>query len=99
MVKGLFAVPMAWKRASLAVALVLFCGAHALAVGTLTGTFSSIAAGPNVNLTMSGKLAWVHCGLYTDTNVNRNSRAAAPISKFTLASNDRPDCTNCSPAY
>ena len=99
MVKGLFAVPMAWKRASLAVALVLFCGAHALAVGTLTGTFSSIAAGSNVNLTMSGKLDWVHWGLYTDTSVNRKSCAAAQISNFTLVSNDSPDCTNCFLTY
>jgi hypothetical protein len=79
----------------LCVALLALWVPGILKAGTLTGTFSSIAAGSNVNLTMSGKLDWVHWGLYTDTSVDRKSCATPMISDFALVSNNAADCTNC----
>jgi hypothetical protein len=61
-----------------------------VSAGTLTGSFTAIAAGSNVNLTVGGKLDWVHWGLYTDTSVNRKSCANSQIGNFTtiLDTND-----------
>lgn len=52
--------------------------------GTLTGTFSSIATGSNVNLTTTGKLDWVHWGLYTENSIDRKASVTPQISNFTL---------------
>ncbi|MDE3066725.1 MAG: hypothetical protein KGJ60_04150 [Verrucomicrobiota bacterium] len=52
--------------------------------GTLTGTFTPIAAGSNVNLTAEGKLDWVHWGLYTADSLDRKADVAPQISNFTL---------------
>ncbi|MBN2506433.1 MAG: hypothetical protein JXQ71_07045 [Verrucomicrobia bacterium] len=49
---------------------------------TLTGAFTPIPQGSNVNLTPLGKLDWVHWGLYTDTSVNRKAGATPQISDF-----------------
>jgi hypothetical protein len=70
------------KVAIVAVFLCFF--AKELRAGTLTGTFHSIATGSNVNLTVSGKLDWVHWGLYTDTSVDRKASVMPQISNFTL---------------
>ena len=72
-----------WKRLPIG-ALVCF-SLNELSAGTLTGSFSSIAAGSNVDLTLGGKLDWVHWGLYTDTSVNRKSCANSQIGNFTLS--------------
>jgi hypothetical protein len=53
-----------------------------IAAATLSGTFSPIAAGSNVNLTAAGKLDWVHWGLYTDTSVNRKTCVTHLIGDF-----------------
>ena len=53
-----------------------------LPAGTLNGSFSSIATGSNVNLSVAGKLDWVHWGLYTDTSVNRKADVTAQIGNF-----------------
>ena len=52
--------------------------------GTLTGTFSPIATGSNVNLTAEGKLDWAQWGLYTATSLNRKASVTPQISNFTL---------------
>jgi len=51
---------------------------------TLSGSFQSIPAGSNVNLSAIGKLDWVHWGLYTDTSLNRKGSVSPQISSFTL---------------
>lgn len=58
--------------------------AHA---GMLSGTFTSIATGSNVDLTATGKLDWVHWGLYTDTSINRKGSVSPQISNFTVIGN------------
>ncbi|MDB6018595.1 MAG: hypothetical protein JWR19_3084 [Pedosphaera sp.] len=55
-----------------------------LPAGTLTGAFSPIATGSNVNLTISGKLDWAHWGLYTDSSLDRKASVTPQISNFTL---------------
>jgi len=62
--------------------------------GTLSGSFSPIAAGSNVNLTVIGKLDWVQWGLYTDTSVNRKGSVSPAISGFTLLGD--ASCPTCS---
>jgi len=52
--------------------------------GTLSGSFSSIAVGSSVNLSVVGKLDWVHWGLYTDTSLNRKAQVAPMISDFNV---------------
>lgn len=64
-------------------ALVVGLTASASA-GSLTGSFSSVASGSNVNLTVMGKLDWVHWGLYTDSSLNRKAGGAPMISNFKL---------------
>lgn len=56
--------------------------------GMLTGAFSPIAAGSNVDLTVVGKLDWVHWGLYTASSLNRKASVAPQISNFTLVGNN-----------
>lgn len=54
---------------------------------TLTGTFSPIAEGSNVNLTAEGKLDWVHWGLLSDSSLNRKATVTPQISDFTVLFN------------
>src|SRR5438876_8683137 len=68
-------------------------GAREAMAGTLVGSFSPVASLSNVNLTMSGKLDWVHWGLYTVTSVDRKSCATPMISNFSLAGDAL--CSNC----
>ena len=63
---------------------VLLCVQGELGAGMLTGSFSPIATGSNVNLTVVGKLDWVHWGLYTATSLNRKSCADLQIGDFIL---------------
>jgi hypothetical protein len=58
--------------------------ARRIPAGTLSGAFSSVAAGSNVNLTSDGKLDWVHWGLYTDTSVNRKASVPPMIGNMVL---------------
>ena len=53
-----------------------------LRAGSLSGSFSPIAAGSNVDLTIAGKLDWVHWGLYTDTSLDRKAGVTPQISNF-----------------
>jgi hypothetical protein len=63
----------------------LACGSLAkVSAGTLTGSFAPITAGSNVNLTLAGKLDWVHWGLYTETSVTRKNCASVQIGDLTL---------------
>jgi hypothetical protein len=50
----------------------------------LTGSFSPLPAGSNVNLTAEGKLDWVHWGLANETSLNRKATVAPQISDFVL---------------
>jgi hypothetical protein len=50
---------------------------------TLTGTFTPVPTGSNVNLTALGALDWVHWGLYTDTSLNRKAGVTPWITDFT----------------
>lgn len=55
---------------------------------TLTGNFSPVAAGSNVDLTAIGKLDWVQWGWQSDYAVNRKASVTPFISNFTLLSVD-----------
>lgn len=48
----------------------------------LTGAFTPVPTGSNVNLTALGTLDWVHWGLYTDTSLNRKAGVASWINDF-----------------
>src|SRR5881397_2566740 len=51
---------------------------------TLSGAFTKINTGSDVNLTAAGALDWVHWGLYTDTSVDRKAGVTPKISNFTV---------------
>ncbi|MEP6662768.1 MAG: Ig-like domain-containing protein [Verrucomicrobiota bacterium] len=72
-------------RSLLLVAIFIFV--ETASAGTLTGTFSPIAAGSNVNLTAEGKLDWVHWGLFSDSSLNRKATVASQIRDFTISYN------------
>ncbi len=55
--------------------------------GTISGSFTPIPTGANVDLTLAGKTDWVHWGLFTDTSVNRKFGVPAQISDFSLVAN------------
>lgn len=64
--------------------LLLLSLATKLDAATLTGSFSPIASGSNVDLTTLGKLDWVQWGLGGDYAVNRKASVTPLISNFTL---------------
>src|SRR5882724_1981110 len=51
---------------------------------TLSGTFTKINSGSDVNLTAAGALDWVHWGLYTDTSLDRKAGVTPQIGNFTV---------------
>lgn len=64
--------------------LLLLGSAPGSRAGTVAGTFSPIASGSNVDLTVAGKLDWVHWGLYTASSLDRKASVAPRIGNFTL---------------
>ena len=70
-------------------ALLVACALMQVRAGTLTGSFSPITSGSNVNLTALGKLDWVQWGLGGDYAVNRKA-SVSRISSFTLISQNFP---------
>jgi hypothetical protein len=52
---------------------VVYVSAGKGLAGTLSGSFSPIASGSNVNLSAVGKLDWVHWGFHTEASVNRKA--------------------------
>jgi Bacterial Ig domain len=82
-----------FPRKALTVGLLAGCAATGLQAGSLTGAFSSITAGSNVDLTVSGKLDWVHWGLYTDTSVHRKATVTPLISNFSVVGDAA--CSHC----
>ncbi len=79
----------------LVVVFLVWCGAAGSWAGSLSAAFSPIATGSNVDLTVSGKLDWVHWGLYTEGSVDRKACVTPQISNFSLVSTDAPDCLVC----
>lgn len=67
--------------------------AEGKAAGTLAGSFAPIAAGSDVNLTIIGKLDWVHWGLHTAGSLNRKESVTPKIGNFSLVGD--PFCSNC----
>src|SRR5262249_15155744 len=61
--------------------------------GMLSGSFSPIIPGSNVNLSAIGKLDWVHWGLYTDASVTRKASVLPLINNFKLLGD--ADCSTC----
>jgi hypothetical protein len=55
------------------IAMLVVLWVSSTVAATLTGSFSSVAQGSNVNLTAEGKLDWIHWGLYSDSSLNRNT--------------------------
>jgi hypothetical protein len=66
------------------IAFCCLCFVNLAAGSALEGSFSPIATGSNVDLTMTGKLDWVHWGLYTDSSITRKSGVSPAISDFSL---------------
>src|SRR5258708_39034859 len=79
--------------AFLALFLWFWFGGPDLRAGSLTGAFSSVAKNSSVDLTIIGKLDWVHWGLYTYTSVNRKNCVSPIIGDPGLVGD--PGCTNC----
>ncbi len=50
--------------------------------GSLSGSYSPIATGSNVDLSAVGRLDWVHWGLQTETSLNRKACVAPLIGDF-----------------
>jgi hypothetical protein len=67
--------------------MLLWCATARLTAGTLSGNFASIEAGTNVDLTLNGKLDWVHWGLYTDSSVDRKAGVVPMIGDYHLIAN------------
>jgi hypothetical protein len=65
----------------------------AQSAGTLAGSYSPIATGSNVDLTMAGKLDWVHWGLTTDGSIDRKASVTPRISSFKLLGD--AGCATC----
>src|SRR5687767_5911600 len=68
---------------NLIIALTLSWSGKEIQAASLTGSFSPVTSGSNVNLSVAGGLDWVHWGLYTDTSVNRKARVTPQIGNFT----------------
>src|SRR5438093_5772287 len=69
--------------ASVLVAFPLLGGAFASAA-VLSGSFSELPRGSNVNLTAAGPLDWVHWGLYTDTSIDRKEGVPQQIGDYVV---------------
>jgi hypothetical protein len=65
------------------VAIVLATGSS-VSAASLTGSFTSILQGSNVNLTVEGPIDWIHWGLYTETSIDRKAGVIPLISDFAL---------------
>ena len=52
--------------------------------GTINGSFSPVASGSNVDLTVSGKVDWVHWGLYTESSIDRKFGGTGMISDYSI---------------
>lgn len=81
--------PSYFSRTGILATLLLAGGWTRLEAGTLTGNFTPVASGSNINLTSLGKLDWVQWGLGGDYAVNRKA-SVARISNFTLISRNFP---------
>src|ERR1041384_5922140 len=85
---------------SVALSAVALASCFPLHGVTLSGNFSALPASSNVNLTVNGKLDWVHWGLGGDYKVNRKASVTPLISNFTLISvNNTNDPLAFSSAY
>ena len=72
------------ERLALGLALLPLAMFAAQGSGTLSGSFALIPQGSSVNLTTTGKLDWVHWGLYTENSLNRKAQVAPMISDFSV---------------
>jgi hypothetical protein len=52
--------------------------------GTISGSYSNLALGSNVNLTSEGAADWVHWGLVSETSLDRRMLVPAQISDYSL---------------
>ena len=70
----------------LGVLIILLSGlvCQSISGATLSGAFTKINSGANVNLTGAGLLDWVHWGLYTATSIDRKAGVTPQIGNFTV---------------
>src|SRR5450759_789715 len=71
------------------IALVSACPWIANAA-TLTGSFTTLSAGADVNLTALGPVDWIHWGQFTEFAYDRKTVATGSISDFTVLGNPNP---------
>jgi hypothetical protein len=76
--------PNRFRKTASGLALLAAALTTQLEAGTLTGSFTSVAAGTEINLTTLGKLDWVQWGLNGDYAMNRKAGVTPRISNFTL---------------
>jgi len=87
-----------WKT-RVAGAFLLFCGSIPLSAAMLTGSFSPVATGSNVDLTLAGKIDWVHWGLGTASSINRKWGVPGLISDFSSVGTGSVDIYQYSDNY
>jgi hypothetical protein len=68
-------------RCALALAALLVCGR--VSGATLSGSFTPVPQGSDVDLTAEGKVDWVHWGLLTETSVDRKAMVPPVIGRLT----------------
>src|SRR5438874_13224152 len=67
----------------LALIVCAVCAATSVRGATLTGRFTPISQGTDVNLSAEGPLDWVHWGLVTESGLNRKAAVTPQIPDFT----------------
>lgn len=70
--------------AGISAAIAATCLLSRMEAATLTGNFTPVAGGSNINLTALGKLDWVQWGLGSDYALNRKASVTPLISNFTV---------------
>ena len=71
------------RKTQVAGAFLLFCVSIPLSAAMLTGSFSPIATGSNVDLTLAGKIDWIHWGLNNASSINPKWGVPGLISDLT----------------
>jgi len=61
-----------------------------ISAGTLSGTFTALPSGSNVNLSVTGPADWIHWGRLTVDSANRKAGVVQQIDTFGVVGEDLP---------